>query len=223
MESKEHPIIFSSESIRAILDGSKKQTRRIPNKQNVKWEVGDRLWVKETHKIAEYDNYGQGPVSKHIFYKADNWTQERWNEWQKTMGKFPPSLTRWKPSRFMPKWAARIWREITGIRKERLQDISEEDAIAEGVPEWANKDDIANDHYLDRPLEPYWCPVCQGQGVHPALGSNLGVIEIECENCDTSIKLFRNFWDSLNKKRGYGWDENHEVIVFEFKKISKDI
>ena len=75
---------------------------------------GDRLWVRETHYVQSA-GYVDGS-GKLILYKAD--------------GEAP---TTWTPSIHMPRWASRITLEITGVRVERLNDISEKDALAEGV------------------------------------------------------------------------------------------
>ena len=80
----------------------------------------------------------------------------------------------------MPRWASRIDLEITDIRVERVQEITEEDAMAEGV--WG-KD------------EPY-----QGVG-------------------DLPSDRFRDLWDSINAKRGYGWDIKPWVWVISFRRI----
>lgn len=117
--------------VRAILNGSKTQTRRIIKPQPVLTDegyyviplqqlpcpfggTGDRLWVKETflnNALAGYD-----PV---YFYRADD--PEK------------PHDRNWKPSIFMPRNASRITLEITGVCVERLDEISEADARAEGV------------------------------------------------------------------------------------------
>lgn len=82
--------------------------------------IGDRLWVKETFRPQD----GMTTYCQHqdeIEYRADG---DRPKE---------PTDCHWKPSIFMPRWASRITLEITGVRVERLNEISEEDAIAEGV------------------------------------------------------------------------------------------
>jgi len=145
---KERPILFSSPMVRAILDGRKTQTRRVAKIENHEGHpmldesrrnpgynvrtviqgiiekcpygtVGDRLWVRETHTdIPSYDVGGEPTVA--LMYKADfDYVYS------------PPGG--WTPSIFMPRMASRITLEITNIRVERLQDISESDAKKEGV------------------------------------------------------------------------------------------
>lgn len=83
--------------------------------------IGDRLWVRETW--APF--FKRTPTSSGCVYRSDIGTY-RIN---------PGSLDnqKWKPSIHMPRWASRITLEITNVRAERLQQISEQDAIAEGV------------------------------------------------------------------------------------------
>jgi hypothetical protein len=146
---KERPILFSGPMVRAILAGRKTQTRRIVKNQewyNLKGEYGDRLrsvdrcpygtagerlWVRETWTPDHAPFYPHFPVA----YRADagfdyerNDKGETYSPEQKAW--FP---YRWRPSIHMPRIASRITLEITGVRVERLQDISHEDAIAEGI------------------------------------------------------------------------------------------
>lgn len=135
----ERPIIFSDAMVRAILAGSKTQTRRavrigrgvsILGDGNLAQrddhrcpygEPGDRLWVRETWAKP-------GEVGDEIEYRADN----------------PDPLgARWRPSIYMPKGLSRIKLELTGVRVQRLQAISEEDARAEGAPALAEGVDDA--------------------------------------------------------------------------------
>lgn len=139
---KERPILFSGPMVRAILEGRKTQTRRVcklnlhemalwianqsSNNPNVKvrcpyGQPGDRLWVREMHYIGG-DNL--------VAYRADSVATFdrkeffRWDdEWDGD----------WRPSIHMPRWASRILLEIVSVRVERLQDISEADALAEGM------------------------------------------------------------------------------------------
>jgi hypothetical protein len=140
---KQHPILFSTPMVKAILEGRKTQTRRVHKYQidceklsqyAQDWEIkefialcpfgqpGDRLWVRETFAPALGD----------VAYKAD-YSQSVLDE--------PRNKGIWKPSIHMPKTAARIWLEITEVKVELVQNISNEDVIAEGV-----KADIATDH-----------------------------------------------------------------------------
>lgn len=136
---KSLPILFSTEMVQAILAGRKTQTRRPVKYPDLGVELelshrsisscrygqpGDLLWVKETFTVRdEVVKDGDGRVIHEYpvyIYKADKQPQVQ-------------EIIKWKPSIFMPKKASRITLEITDIRVERLLDISEEDAKAEGV------------------------------------------------------------------------------------------
>ncbi len=176
---KERPILFSAPMVRAILDGSKTQTRRAFSQKKLNYfhpaivmgevsdfignwklgpndlgyileacpygQIGDRLWVRETWgnvsfcseeewypdrpatKIHEL-KFGCGYYSGHIIYRADGefeWCNEYGDE-----------QSCWHPSIHMPREASRITLEITNIRVERLNDISEKDAKAEGAADY---------------------------------------------------------------------------------------
>lgn len=141
---KERPILFSGPMVRAILRGGKTQTRRVIKPQpNLKdrnlltselmteaWQSGfvdvpspynrgTRLWVRETwqHEDGSCADHKCGQPT-HIYHKATE--------------SFPESMW-WRPSIFMPRWACRLELEIEEVRVQRLHEISEEDAIAEGV------------------------------------------------------------------------------------------
>jgi hypothetical protein len=122
---------MSTEMVKAILDGRKTQTRRTRGLEVVNRSLdfaikcqcpygrpGDRLWVRESFYVQP-DIYRPDKPSP-IHYKADEDT-----------GCLEDYV--FKPSIFMPRWASRITLEITRIRAERVQDISEEDCIAEGI------------------------------------------------------------------------------------------
>ncbi len=159
---KQTGLIFSQEFIPKLLDGTKNMTRRPVNPQpyilaDGTWEgntrprsgyssertlrdmlpiycpygqPGDLIWVRETWMYGDYGNNGSRPSERHIFYKADGWDQARFRGWQTAHGKHPPTL--WKPSIHMPKWAARIWLEITEVRVERVQNVTGTDFFDEG-------------------------------------------------------------------------------------------
>ena len=152
---KERPILFSGPMVRAILEGRTTQTRRVikpkheffvddghdginrvyypcyvtgePEPQEILCpygSVGERLWVRETWAVVPKVS-DDGPKHK---AKGDG-TGATWRaDWNGNPSGFP-----WKPSIHMPRWASRITLEVTGVRVERLNDISEADAYSEGV------------------------------------------------------------------------------------------
>lgn len=148
---KERSILFSAPMVRAIFEGRKTQTRRIVKPQPAgAWAApgktacpygatGDRLWVRETWGLDAYT----GDMQFSIKYRAggDSYVTERngSDEWVPIYQRYMDGCglddkwDRWRPSIHMPRWASRITLEVTGVRVERLQDISEADAIAEGV------------------------------------------------------------------------------------------
>ncbi|WP_457814172.1 hypothetical protein U8C43_24020 [Sinorhizobium meliloti] len=148
----DRPILFSGPMVRALLDDRKTQTRRIlkpqPYEYNGRWWIvdrhsgdchldlwargdvgcrpihpGDRLWVRETWApLTSLTHNDPGPqaIIDGGFYRADGGTVDG-------------EVSRWKPSIFMPRHASRLTLIVTDVRVERLQDISEADAKAEGL------------------------------------------------------------------------------------------
>ena len=129
------PILFSGEMVRAILDGHKTQTRRVMKPQpevlddiqyyvsNSPFKTGMTLWVRETWASGSaYDSYNPSALTPHT---GKVWYRDTPDP-DKQCGK-------WRPSIFMPRWASRITLEITDARIERVQDITAEDALSEGV------------------------------------------------------------------------------------------
>src|SRR5690606_31297411 len=101
-----------------------------------------------------------------------------------------------------------------GIRIERLQDIGEADALAEGMP---SGDDFPCETAVWRNGFP--CPSCSGQGVHGALAGSGGWMEVDCDTCGTPGKRFQLLWSSV-----YGsdnWEANPWVWVIEFKRVDE--
>jgi len=165
---KERPILFSAPMVRALLDGRKTQTRRVCKGARElscarDWPVdtcpygvpGDRLWVREPWRLPASQNaYSGSEVGDlcvaagyrkpwaSIEYVADGWR----DNWRDVVARDDPP-GRFRQARFMPRWASRILLEITDVRVQRLQDISEEDAIAEGlryrpaIDAWTSGDD----------------------------------------------------------------------------------
>lgn len=151
---KERPILFSAPMVRAILSGAKTQTRRVirashatqtfhdealrigvdqvlatmPSEIACPYGVpGDRLWVRETWGLCRYGDitdWHRGPV--------DDDTRE-WFDVEYRASWIAGDIGHWRPSIHMPRWASRLTLAVVSVRVERLQDISEADAKAEGV------------------------------------------------------------------------------------------
>lgn len=168
---KERPILFSGEMVRAILAGHKTQTRRIVKPQPLDivpiggtfasaWnektaeayehfhcpygQPGDRLWVRETFWFSEYSSPHPKPTKEAI---GEGWgiCYAATDDMSETnpLRPYPKTQERLRPSIFMPRWASRITLEITAVRVERLQYISEADAFKEGCePKPAKECDI---------------------------------------------------------------------------------
>ena len=196
------PILFSTEMVKAILENRKFQTRRVVKPQpitispddkyrkplafwvnNKKWikyryQVGGTLWVRETWRICPNG----------IFcYKAIGDCDTCSTTGENTFN------VKWKPSIHMPKEACRLFLKITDIRVQRLQEITVDDVMAEGLPadnEIRNSDPSTHE-------------------------------SIRAWNIAYAQHLFRELWDSLNAKRGYGWEVNPWVIAITFEKIEK--
>lgn len=203
---KERPILFSGPMVRALLAGTKAQTRRIVKARDLEWmdvhqglrepdnaercpygqPGGDRLYVREAWAAPHaYDHLPPRliPQDARIHYAA---TEDRGG-------------LLWRPSIHMPRWASRITLEITNLRVERLQDMEgqapypgDSDALAEGV----NRIDHGRGdyHFSAFRAEP-----------HP-------------KNWNDPADAFRELWESIN---GPGsWDANPWVWVVEFKPVA---
>lgn len=199
----ERPILFSAPMVRAILAGTKTQTRRAlrtqppPRTGQVStwhhpdqrpmffaWvglddggaeisacppapcpygQPGDLLWVRETWRERVPDQNGRT-----LDYRADHTSED-------------PCDVPWRPSIFMPRWASRITLEVTGVRVDRLQSISEADALAEGSREWAAEQDT------------------------PARDIPGGETRL----------IYRQLWEQINGPAS--WDANPWVWIIDFK------
>lgn len=226
---RELPALFSTLMVEAILENRKKMTRRTGGLETVnqhpdkwrfdghafdsddedptqdmyfekldndrnpteyyvqiypKYKIGDQLWVKETFSFAPLTKETKPfyPDLSDYIYKAGSFVN-----------------VKWKSSLFMPKAAARIWLEVTNVRCERLQNITPEDCIAEGImPLNMSAAQLAEQgqkyfdyskpkqHFVDG-LDPFWS--------------------------------FNSLWCSING--GDSWDLNPWVFVYEFKIIKK--
>ena len=157
------PILFNTEMVRAILDGRKTCTRRI-----VKDGIpDDAMWGYTAFTPKGYiscrgvyaDGYGEG------FYKLPYqpgdilYVRETWSEWtdgylyKAWNSPFPQAgespVMKWHPSIHMPKEAARIWLKVTDVRVERLQNITDDGAKAEGA-NWKNGKNVGWEEKMRR-------------------------------------------------------------------------
>lgn len=195
---KDRPIIFSAPMILAILAGRKTQTRRkavpvamgrgpregdrFPGFRDPGFRVGGKLWVKET--------FAWGDPPSGCVYKADGQTPYYW-------GNHEPV---WKSCLFMPRVAARIWLEVLEVRLQLLQDITQDDAKAEGA------------------FSGNYGPYAANWSMVPVTGT---------EQCLGSPQMaFANAWNCIhggehwNCKSGPSpWDLNPHVFVVTFRRL----
>jgi len=222
MPMKEHGIIYQGWGVRAILEGRKTHTRRVITPHNSYVDGGP--WPKgwKFDWSTAYVDQGPSPAGNpgpylhadliggdttHRIYPRYSpgdliWVRETWSPWADKLTKDVVGLKgeqclykadylngassidiggdyHWHPSIHMPRWVSRITLEITDVPVERIQEISEKDARAEGC--WLTPKGIG--HYSIDPPE------------------------------------FDSVWNSINLKRGYGWDTNPWVWVIEFRRI----
>jgi hypothetical protein len=230
------PILFSAPMIVALLAGCKTQTRRVikgaPEGDvwfcdrvggGFRWvaeggapsmpcrlphAVGDSLWVREAWRTADVlDDLAPRELLEGcalsdytpIRYEADGATRDFDEDCD-------PEFGRLRPGMFMPRWAPRITLTVIDVRVQRLQEISEADAKAEGV-EPPNSEREGHDWSI--------CPQCGGTRLYNGLGANLGVMpDCDCYECDTHRKRFHHLWNHLH---GPGaWDANPWVAAYSF-------
>lgn len=209
---KERPILFNGAMVRAILDGSKTQTRRVmkvrcqeigerddgslwpwsenPDTADDHWHTcpfgqpGNRLWVRETFcPVDDMDDGGQFWYDYRATPKYSDIAPAGWHEEADPKER----ALKWTPSIHMPRAASRILLEIVSVRVERLNDISEADAHSEG---------------------------CSASGWMPSYSNpdNAG-----CEESVSAADVFAELWESIN---GPGsWDDNPWVWVVKFKRV----
>jgi hypothetical protein len=195
-EMSEKPILFSGPMIRAIMDDRKTQTRRVIKPQP-EWQMvaprildgsiavfgctatgytrdtwrspygqpGDHLWVRETWQKC--------PVCGGTNWRAS--ANENGTICQHCDG----DLGKWRPSIFMPRWASRITLRVTGVRVERVQEITEGDARVEGVKPmtWINHPENAPAHRVM--FQPLWDSINSKRGFSWADNPWVWVVEFK--------------------------------------------
>jgi len=265
METRERPILFDGEMVRALLAGRKSQTRRpiIPQpivklgylqstdnywmaraaKRNLlmvrmaddfvelsPYTVGDRLYVRETWRIMsmpedpiQFQYRADMGIEEEQDYDYCGWSWERYERWYNRQAQrldedckkaglsekdeneyggdewaIETCPARWQPAIHMPKFAARIWLEVTAVRAEQVQEITPQDVLQEGVPLGALYG------------QPDFNEVNAGGPTAVAARYPL-LLEIS----------FAVYWDNLYAKKGYGWDSDPWVFAYEFKRLEE--
>lgn len=207
--------------VRAILDERKTQTRRVVKLNasgHVKEIGGNRRWHRDDPEAALACPYGQ---------PGDRlWVREAWAQrldldhlngtqlyefgvrqawyWADGPGKCcrtgcNGAAGRVRAARFMPRWASRIDLEVTGVRVERVQEISRDDAIEEGI--------ARVDPYGFDPTLPPGMPACWKNYIGPGKWTS------------DPVMSFRTLWDSINGKK-HPWESNPYVWVVEFRRAA---
>lgn len=165
VEVRERPILFSGPMVRAILEGRKTQTRRVakdvPGTAGSVKQLdicpygvpGDRLWVREMWWEVPV------PTSLQIREGADTWPEFAYDADETEITREQNRAMGWRlrPSIFMPRWASRITLGVQEVRVQRVQEISEDDAKAEGC-ESEQIFDPSNPRYIRsyRARERFW-------------------------------------------------------------------
>lgn len=224
----ERPILFSAPMARAILDGHKTQTRRVvkvgdtieERDDGTRWpyfttwthgddgspwascpygEPGDRLWVRETWRYADWTEDGQ-PWIRYAADDARRLCERVSSEWAARVADIWAELSsaenvavdgraadrKWRPSIFLPRWASRITLAVTAVRVERLQEIRELDALGEGV---------------------------EGKRVTSVLNGVRGEYVV-----GSARDAYAALWDTINGDRA-PWASNPWVWVVEFSRV----
>lgn len=206
------PILFNTDMVRAILDGRKTVTRRVikpqpygffeahenpaylydfdPIRERIypKYQEGDILYVRETFFREECtpDCAGRTDPDECPFNRVGNSCYGYKTQYIDSTG-----IIKWTPSIHMPKEATRIWLKVTAVRAERLQDITEEQARAEGCIDYLDK--IGNGKFDD-------------------------VLEFDLTARDAYVELWNS---TLKKDSECTWAHNPWVWVYEFERCEK--
>lgn len=237
----ERPILFSTEMVKAILDGTKTQTRRIIKQ----FPVAGYRWggiIIEGQKKKDEGMATVVPESNHNYcatgqikarppYKVGDilWVRETWAPMEPEIS--PPEFQNgclykaswidnfvkpdWHPSIHMPREAARIFLKVTDVRVERLQDIHSRDAMKEGFKSKPFEETVKPEYLKELQNIPV-----EKRGLALMMApKEMWIEESEIER--SPRKWFINLWDKLNAKR-YGWETNPFVWVIEFEKINKE-
>ena len=221
------PILFSGSMVRALLDGRKTQTRRVtaqpPPECGINYMLGNESWmpvearspVRRAFEAWHGDLFRNRPKKamcgsfdivarfqpRDILWVRETWCAAGTHSGYAYAADAPAGAdTRgygWRPSIHMPRAASRLTLTVTDVRVQRLQEVDEADAKAEGAAE------------------------------HPCRGPHRGPdatfwamadpdSDASCSSRTTARAAFGAFWNLLNEARGYGWDANPWVAAVTF-------
>lgn len=226
------PIIFSAPMVRALLDGRKTQTRRVlkpddrpdglgPNGkvchyygddrlgaclagstyvQRIPYAPGDLLWVRENW--SGHHVFRHTPPSQRSAFAGEGMPYLCDEIWYWADGS--PEYGDWekpRPSIHMPRWASRLTLRVTDVRVQRVREISADDARAEGIEPTGGRLSLWADY----------------DGSPGSWADDAG------KGWADPVDSFRSLWDSINAKRGFGWDANPWVAAYTFDVIRKNV
>lgn len=192
----ERPILFSPPMVKAILEERKSQTRRVMNPQPA---LGEHLYVYKGEPVGEIENEDSPILQMCKYGKVGDilWVRETWakptlvdgaeNDFYYRADHIdkPKHVSKWKPSIYMPKEAARIWLQIEKLRVQRVQAITGSDAKCEGIED----------------------------GKHPALFRNY--IDPNSDGFASSIHSFASLWWKINGEQSWNENPFVWVIHFK--------
>lgn len=196
--------------------------RAYPNGEGFKspYQVGDRLWVRETWAYFGGDEYLYQRDRANVMYRATADTDHRI---MVSCGRPLGDRKGWRPSIFMPRWASRITLEVTEVRCERLQNISGTDLAAEGFsPDWdAFEEATAGMEGWEQPEE--FIPECEEQFDYINFGNRLVVSSMWREwdrdrRRMATLLPFKALWQKLNGKK-HPWETNPWVWAYTFRRV----
>ncbi|TIL34252.1 hypothetical protein [Mesorhizobium sp.] len=205
----DRPILFSAPMVHALIANRKTQTRRVLNPQpeadakfagverdgswlftkgcfygklKPRYTVGDRLYVREAWRTEShaYDDLAPSDMDADypVIYEIDA-------DWSLNM-----SVGRFRQGMHMPRWASRLTLVVRAVRVQRLQDIGEEDAIAEGCAPLGSEFLIPGQYLYSDPSKP--------------------------RTAISATSAYESLWNQINEARGYGWDANPWIVAVSF-------
>lgn len=237
MTARTRPIIFGADSVRAILADRKTQTRRVLKREHIDdvhtWCRCDADgswigWAGQRAELTDYDVFTQraypdgGGVRCPYGVVGDRlWVREAWLRHDGVTLYRADDIAghildrEWRSPILMPRWASRLTLEVTEVRVQRLQDITEADALAEG-------------HEMSRAWKMWegfehrdgkrFCVSCGGADDPPPEWMEHPEV-VTVAKARTARENYEEGWDFINARRGHGWDTNPWVWAVTFRRL----